>query len=278
MSVQHYSNDPLQYRIPEVRYEYYRRCQVFRRNEEQCKAPAEKDAHICYAHARQQAMELRRSQERLAVLEKAALVMRQRGHQRFEVGHICQDFNAIQTTLAVVMQAIIDGRIDSKTAGRLLWELQIASKLLRSQQRAARVATRRYRSRGVEERGLQDVGVPARAAEQILRPHTNDFEDRRWNAGSASGWHLDEDALMLKQGVIDIEKAAWVVSHFAEVFQACHAERRASPGEAGTAQVEASREFVHCDADSGSSLPYILAMKSVAPANDAVSVELPGAA
>ena len=56
---------------------------------------------------------------------------KQRGHEEFEVGHIFHDFNAIQATLAVVMRAIINGRIDSKTAGRLLWELQIASKLLR---------------------------------------------------------------------------------------------------------------------------------------------------
>ena len=37
-------------RVPEARYAYYRRCQEFRRNGEQCKAPAEKDAQICHAH------------------------------------------------------------------------------------------------------------------------------------------------------------------------------------------------------------------------------------
>jgi hypothetical protein len=278
MRLQGYSNDTLQCRMPEARYAYYRRCQVFRRNGEQCKAPAEKDTHICYAHARQEAIEAHRVRERRAVLEQAALVMRQRGHEEFEVGHIFHDFNAIQATLAVVMRAIINGRIDSKTAGRLLWELQIASKLLRLQQRAATVATRRYSSRGLEEPSLQNVGVPIRAAEQILQPHAADLEDRICHASSASGWRLEEEAVTTEQRVIDTERAALIASHFEEICQTCHAERRASPGEAGTAQVEASREFVHCDAALGSSLPYMLAMKSVAAVNDAVSVELPDAA
>jgi hypothetical protein len=47
-------------RVPGARHSYYRRCQLFRRNGEQCKAPAEKGAHICHAHAAQQAMALRR--------------------------------------------------------------------------------------------------------------------------------------------------------------------------------------------------------------------------
>ena len=195
-------------RMPEARYAYYRRCQVFRRTGEQCKAPAEKDAHICYAHTRQQAIESRRKQERWAVLEAAALVMRQRGHEGFEVGHIFHDFNAIQATLAVVMRAIINGRIDSQTAGRLLWELQIASRLLRLQQRAATAATRRHSSQGLEERSFQNVGVPIKAAEQILRPHADDLEDRNCHASSASRWRLDEGAVTPKQGVIVIERAA----------------------------------------------------------------------
>jgi hypothetical protein len=55
-------------RVPEARYAYYRRCQVFRKGGEQCKAPAEKGSHICYAHAGQLAMAVRRERERRAVL------------------------------------------------------------------------------------------------------------------------------------------------------------------------------------------------------------------
>ena len=40
------------------------------------------------------------------------------------------DFKGIQVTLAVMAQALIDGRIDCKTAGRLVVELQTMSKLL----------------------------------------------------------------------------------------------------------------------------------------------------
>jgi hypothetical protein len=38
---------------PEARYAYYRRCQQYRRNGEQCKAPAMKGEHICHRHAEQ---------------------------------------------------------------------------------------------------------------------------------------------------------------------------------------------------------------------------------
>ena len=199
-------------RALEARHAYYRRCQTVRGNGQQCKAPAEKGAQICYAHARQQAMQERRERERLAVLEEAAqrMAMRRRegwAARDFSVAEIFTNFNAIQVTLGVVMRAIIDGRIDNKTAGRLLWELQIAAKLLRLQERTAMVATRRNRC-GLEELALQNVGEPARAAEQILQPHAKDLEDRRCHASSASGWRLDVKAVMPKQNLIVIERAA----------------------------------------------------------------------
>jgi hypothetical protein len=117
-------------RVPEARYSYYRRCQVFRKGDEQCKAPAEKDSHFCYAHAGEQAMTLRRKLQAMVVLAEVARRMRARGKPEFEVADIFMDFNAIQVTLAVMAQALIDGRIDCKTAGRLLVELQTFSKLL----------------------------------------------------------------------------------------------------------------------------------------------------
>lgn len=58
-------------RVPEARYSYYRRCQIFRKGGEQCKAPAEKGSHICYAHAGQLAAAVRRERERRAVLAEA---------------------------------------------------------------------------------------------------------------------------------------------------------------------------------------------------------------
>jgi hypothetical protein len=117
-------------RIPEPRYSYYRRCQLFRRNGEQCKAPAEKGASICHAHAAQQAMAFRQDLERRIVLAEAVAEMRRQGKPECEMADLFTDFKGIQVTLAVVSRALIQGRIDCKTAGRLLVHLQTMSKLL----------------------------------------------------------------------------------------------------------------------------------------------------
>jgi hypothetical protein len=116
---------------PEARYAYYRRCQEFRRNGEQCKAPAEKGEQVCHAHAGQRAMALRRERERRAVLAEAVTLMRKKGHLQCEMADLFTSFNGIQVTLSVMAQALIDGRIDCKTAGRLVVNLQTMSKLLR---------------------------------------------------------------------------------------------------------------------------------------------------
>jgi len=117
-------------RVSEARYSYYRRCQVFRKGGEQCKAPAEKGSHICYAHAGQLAMAVRRERERRRVLAEAVAEMRRQGHTKCELANLLTDFKGIQVTLAVMARAIIGGRIDCKTAGRLVVHLQMMSKLL----------------------------------------------------------------------------------------------------------------------------------------------------
>jgi hypothetical protein len=116
--------------VPEARYSYYRRCQVFRRSGEQCKAPAEKGQEICHAHAGQLARAVRRELQRRAVLAEAVAEMRRRGKPECQMADLLTDFNGIQVTLAVMAQALIDGRIDCKTAGQLLVHLQTMSKLL----------------------------------------------------------------------------------------------------------------------------------------------------
>jgi hypothetical protein len=122
-------------RIPEARYAYYRRCQVFRKGGEQCKAPAEKGSQICYAHAAQQAMAFRQDLERRIVLAEAVAEMRRQGHRKCELDSLLMDFKGIQVTLAVMARAIIGGRIDCKTAGRLVVHLQTMSKLLSTLQK-----------------------------------------------------------------------------------------------------------------------------------------------
>src|SRR5580765_8612087 len=94
-------------KMPEARYAYYRRCQIFRKIGEQCKAPAEKGSHICYAHAGQLATAVRRERERRAVLEEAVAQMRKRGRPDCEMADLFMDFKGINVTLAVMAQALM---------------------------------------------------------------------------------------------------------------------------------------------------------------------------
>jgi hypothetical protein len=53
-----------------------------------------------------------------------------KGHTECELENLLMDFKGIQVTLAVMARAVINGRVDCKTAGRLLVHLQTMSKLL----------------------------------------------------------------------------------------------------------------------------------------------------
>ena len=129
-------------KAPEARYAYYRRCQVFRRNGVQCKAPAETGSQICHAHAGQLAMAVRRERERRAVLAEAVAEMRKRGRPECEMADLFTSFKGIQVTTAVMARAVISGRIDCKTAGQMVVHLQAMSKLLWVYHRAHRGAQR----------------------------------------------------------------------------------------------------------------------------------------
>jgi hypothetical protein len=125
-------NQPIEHgKAMEASYTYYRRCQDFCKSGAQCKAPAEKGAAVCYAHAGQRAMAERRGTERRTVLSAAAAEMSRRAKREFGMADLFTSFNGIQVTIATVAQALVDGRIDCKTAGRLLWDLQRMAKLLR---------------------------------------------------------------------------------------------------------------------------------------------------
>src|ERR1041385_6533194 len=98
---------PLQGQIVEERYGYYRRCQRFRRNGQQCKAPAMKDADVCYKHQGQADIERRRR----AQFTLPPLV----------------DLKTVQRVIGDVAQALIGDRIDEDYAGELLQKLENAS-------------------------------------------------------------------------------------------------------------------------------------------------------
>ena len=104
-------NAVLQGQIVEERYGYYRRCQRFRRNGQQCKAPAMKDADRCYKHQEQADIERRRR----AQYTLPPLV----------------DLKTVQREIANVMQALLADSIDEDYAGELLHKLERASMALR---------------------------------------------------------------------------------------------------------------------------------------------------
>ncbi len=151
-------------RVPEARYSYYRRCQVFRQNGVQCKAPAETGSQICHAHASQLAMAVRRERERRAVLAEAVAEMRKRGRPECEMADLFTDFKGIQVTLAVMSRAVIKGTIDCKTAGQMVVHLQTISKLLWVYHRAHRGT---QREKALTTKGTKEhEGLPQMSANE----------------------------------------------------------------------------------------------------------------
>lgn len=104
-------NEALQGQIVEERYGYYRRCQRFRRNGQQCKAPAMKDSDRCYKHQEQADIERRRR----AQFTLPPLV----------------DLKTVQQEIGKVAQALLQDRIDEDYAGELLQKLERALIALR---------------------------------------------------------------------------------------------------------------------------------------------------
>jgi|SRR5882724_6881069 len=97
-------------KAPEEQYSYYRRCQRFRKNGQQCKAPAMKGQDVCYQHEGQEADESRRR----AALESLQLPP-------------LRDSTSILRAIEKMAQAVIEDRVDLKTIGGMLNRLQSAS-------------------------------------------------------------------------------------------------------------------------------------------------------
>ncbi|HEY2498120.1 MAG TPA: hypothetical protein VGK24_13705 [Candidatus Angelobacter sp.] len=101
----------LQGQVVEERHGYYRPCQRFRKNGQQCKAPAMKGADQCYKHQEQADIEQRR-------------------RKQFTLPPLV-DLKTVQRAIGDVMQALLKDRIDEEYAGELLQTLQNASIRLR---------------------------------------------------------------------------------------------------------------------------------------------------
>ncbi len=96
------------------------RCQHIKVNGTQCGSPALRRNKFCYFHKRHH-------EERLQLnLDRLKQDRARRRNVTIELP-VLEDANSIQVSLMQVMRLIITGQIDSKTAGLLLYGLQIAS-------------------------------------------------------------------------------------------------------------------------------------------------------
>src|SRR6476620_10384363 len=105
----------------ETRYAYYRRCQAFKHDGEQCKNPALKGGEICYQHQASTELKQRRNMQ-LGALNLPPLT----------------SFDNLQRAISILATAIVESRIDVKSAGRLANAFWLAGKLLRLQARMAK--------------------------------------------------------------------------------------------------------------------------------------------
>lgn len=131
----------------EERYAYYRRCQVLRKNGEQCKAPAEKGERVCYRHSAQIEAARRGWEARQRVLEDAAASARAAGEKIGEPDELWMSLSGLRWVLFSAARAVADDRIDCATAGRLMAEVQARTRMLcdrgKSENKFSRESTRK---------------------------------------------------------------------------------------------------------------------------------------
>ena len=101
-------------------YGYPDRCQHIKVNGVQCGSPALRRNRFCFFHKRFQTESIRLSADR-----------RRRGTATF-ILPVLEDANSIQMAIMQIMQFILTGQIEHKTASLLLYALQTASTNLRA--------------------------------------------------------------------------------------------------------------------------------------------------
>jgi hypothetical protein len=92
------------------------RCQHIRTSGIQCGSPAQRNKNYCYYHQRWRPVDINLSQP---------------GKRAVFTIPILEDAHSIQLSIAQVMHQLMDKTIDAKTAGLMLYALQIASANLR---------------------------------------------------------------------------------------------------------------------------------------------------
>jgi hypothetical protein len=137
-------------------------------------------------------MAVRRERDRRAVLEEAVAEMHRRGQPECEMADLFMDFMGINVTLAVMARALIVGRIDCKTAGRLVVQLQTFSKLLWTIHRAKTktlplINTDDTDLKRAEEPRLPQISADERRAKASTTKNTKKHEGVQ-EAKSAKNW------------------------------------------------------------------------------------------
>jgi hypothetical protein len=100
-----------------------RECAHVLTNGEVCQAIAMRDSQFCYWH--------RKARIRKRLQEHIGGPIGQAANSGVELP-LLEDPNAIQLSIQEIMQAILDRRIDSKSAGLLLYSLPLASSNVRN--------------------------------------------------------------------------------------------------------------------------------------------------
>jgi hypothetical protein len=161
----------------------------------------------------------RRERERQAVLAAAVAEMRRRGKPNCEKADLFTDFKGIQVTLAVMAQALIDGRIDCKTAGRLMVHLQTMSKLL--------WMLHRKNTKTLPRMNADDADLKESAtAEKPRLPQICADRRRLSNKRAQPGWRVARTALTsaIRRDIHGEDSRVAVeakVRRFPEVLQGC---------------------------------------------------------
>ncbi len=162
-------------------YGYPDRCQHIKVNGVQCGSPALRRNRFCFFHKRFQTESIRLSADR-----------RRRGTATF-ILPVLEDANSIQMAIMQIMQFILTGQIEHKTASLLLYALQTASTNLR--------ATK------FEPRVHQVILNPRDAAEIPLNANAWDDADYE-DESEEEEEELDEVELAVKDAVERAEVSA----------------------------------------------------------------------
>jgi len=180
-----------------------RRCQHIKVNGTQCGSPALRDQQFCFFH-----------QANRPVSVRCYVAGEVHSTGTFELP-VLEDAHSIQAAVRQVSQFLLERAIDHKTAGLLLYALQIASSNLKQMQaekpRPTQVVVEPERvaetpmgmtpwsASGEGHDAEEEAKVPADAPEARRRKTTDDDSPESWRECAASASHLADMRVWLQE-------------------------------------------------------------------------------